>query len=120
MIALLDYGGGNIRSVQNALQRLGVSATLTHDPALVRQADKVIFPGVGAAGPAMLQLRETGLDVLLPQLLQPVLGICLGMQLMCTIPKRAMWLAWASLTRLCCVSRRRARCPTWAGTTAVT
>lgn len=84
MIALLDYGAGNIRSVQNALQRLGVSATLTHDPAVVRQADKVIFPGVGAAGPAMLQLRETGLDVLLPQLQQPVLGICLGMQLMCT------------------------------------
>jgi imidazole glycerol-phosphate synthase subunit HisH len=83
MIALLDYGAGNIRSVQNALQRLGVVATLTHDADTVRQADKVIFPGVGSAGPAMAQLRATGLDALLPQLTQPVLGICLGMQLMC-------------------------------------
>lgn len=83
MIALLDYGAGNIRSVQNALQRLGVSAVLTHDPATVLAAEKVIFPGVGAAGPAMAQLRAAGLDTLIPQLQQPVLGICLGMQLMC-------------------------------------
>lgn len=84
MIVLLDYGAGNIRSVQNTLQRLGVTATLTQDADLVRQADKVIFPGVGAAGPAMAALQTTGLHTLLPTLKQPVLGICLGMQLMCS------------------------------------
>ena len=83
MIALIDYGAGNIRSVQNALTRLGTSATLTRDHALIMGADKVIFPGVGAAGHAMQQLQETGLDKVIPLLRQPVLGICLGMQLMC-------------------------------------
>lgn len=83
MIAIIDYGAGNIRSVQNALARLNVASTLTNDPRLLREADKVIFPGVGQASFAMNQLREQGLDVFIPTLTQPVLGICLGMQLLC-------------------------------------
>jgi len=83
MIALIDYGAGNIRSVQNALTRLGIESKLTHDPDELRAADKVIFPGVGEASFAMNQLREQQLDSLIPTLTQPVLGICLGMQLLC-------------------------------------
>lgn len=83
MIAIVKYNAGNTRSVQNALRRLGVSSQVTSDPAALRRADKVIFPGVGEAGSAMHFLRERGLDGLLPELRQPVLGICLGLQLMC-------------------------------------
>lgn len=83
MIALIDYGAGNIRSVSNALYRLGAAPVLTSDLDQIRQAEKVIFPGVGEAGSAMRALRATGLDVLIPQLQQPVLGICLGLQLLC-------------------------------------
>lgn len=82
-IALIDYGAGNLRSVYNALNRLGVKAVVTADPDLISQADKVIFPGVGHAGTAMESLKKSGLDQLIPQLTQPVLGICLGMQLLC-------------------------------------
>lgn len=82
-IAIIDYGAGNIKSVQFALQRLGYEATLTHDEAQIREADKVIFPGVGEASSAMKKLKEVGLDSVIPTLTQPVLGICLGMQLMC-------------------------------------
>lgn len=84
MIALIDYGAGNIRSVQNALKRLGVESILTNRPDEIRSAEKVIFPGVGEASFAMNQLREKALDQLIPSLTQPVLGICLGMQLLCT------------------------------------
>lgn len=80
---VIDYGAGNIRSVLFALQRLGVQAQLSADPELIRTADGVIFPGVGEASSAMKVLREKKLDVLIPQLRQPVLGICLGMQLLC-------------------------------------
>ena len=83
MIAIIDYGAGNIRSVQNALARLGTQSKLTKDPRELREADKVIFPGVGEASFAMNQLREQELDGLIPTLEQPVLGICLGMQLLC-------------------------------------
>lgn len=83
MIALIDYGAGNIRSVQNALSRLGVESLLTNRPEELRTADKIIFPGVGEASFAMNQLREQGLDNIIPTLTQPVLGICLGMQLLC-------------------------------------
>lgn len=83
MIALIDYGAGNIRSVQNALSRLGVESLLTNRLEELRSADKIIFPGVGEASFAMNQLREKGLDVIIPTLTQPVLGICLGMQLLC-------------------------------------
>lgn len=82
-IAIIDYGAGNIKSLQFALQRLGYKGTLTADPTTIKQADKVLFPGVGEASSAMHKLKESGIDTLLPQLTQPVLGICLGMQLMC-------------------------------------
>jgi len=83
MIAIIDYGAGNIRSVQNALTRVGVYSKLTNDPDELRSAEKVIFPGVGEASFAMEQLRKQELDFLIPSLKQPVLGICLGMQLLC-------------------------------------
>ncbi len=82
-IAIIDYGAGNIKSIQFAIQRLGLEATLSHDPEFIESADKVIFPGVGEAGNAMRKLKTTGLDILIPSLKQPVLGICLGMQLLC-------------------------------------
>lgn len=84
MIAIIDYKAGNIGSLQNALQQLQVESIVTADETIIRQADKVIFPGVGAASWAMIQLRSSGLDRLIPTLSQPVLGICLGMQLMCS------------------------------------
>lgn len=82
-IALIDYGAGNVQSVKYALNRLGIEPILTKDPETIRKADKVIFPGVGAAKAAMDQLKASGLDKLIPSLTQPVLGICVGMQLMC-------------------------------------
>jgi len=82
-ICIVAYNAGNIQSVQFALQRLSVSATVTADEALLRQADKVIFPGVGNAGAAMKSLQDTGLDKIIPSLQQPLLGICVGMQLLC-------------------------------------
>lgn len=81
-VALVDSGGANIGSVRYALGRLGVEASLTDDAAAIRQADHVILPGVGAAGAAMRVLRENGLDAVIPTLAQPVLGVCLGMQLL--------------------------------------
>jgi glutamine amidotransferase len=83
MIAVVKYNAGNIRSVINALHRLGADATVTDDPTLLREAEKVIFPGVGEASSAMRYLRERGLDEVLKNLNQPFLGICLGLQLMC-------------------------------------
>jgi glutamine amidotransferase len=83
-VVLVDAGGTNIGSVRYALQRLGVDAALTSDAAAIRAADKVILPGVGAAGPGMARLRELGLVEVLRGLTQPVLGVCLGMQLLCT------------------------------------
>lgn len=82
-IAIIDYGAGNIQSIQFALERLGFEGILTNDIDFIRSADKVIFPGVGEASSAMKKLTESGLDKLIPTLKQPVLGICLGMQLMC-------------------------------------
>lgn len=82
-IVIIDYGAGNIQSIKFAIKRLGYDAVLSHDVEEIRSADKVIFPGVGEASSAMSKLRESGLDTLVPELKQPVLGICLGMQLMC-------------------------------------
>lgn len=82
-LKIVDYGAGNIKSIQFAFQRLGVEAVLTNKSKEILAADKVIFPGVGEASSAMSKLRESGLDKVIPQLKQPVLGICLGMQLMC-------------------------------------
>ena len=83
MIAIIDYEAGNICSVRNALERLGASYELTADPERIRQAGKVILPGVGNAAQAMASLRAGGLDQVVRSLRQPVLGICVGMQLMC-------------------------------------
>lgn len=82
-IAIIDYGAGNIQSIQFALERLGFEGILTNDVTFIQSADKVIFPGVGEASSAMKKLKESGLDQLIPTLKQPVIGICLGMQLMC-------------------------------------
>lgn len=83
-IAIIDYGAGNIQSVRFALERLGYHPELTADEDKIKKADRVIFPGVGEAASAMEKLREKGLDKVIPKLKQPVLGICLGMQLLCT------------------------------------
>ncbi|RYY89950.1 MAG: imidazole glycerol phosphate synthase subunit HisH [Chitinophagaceae bacterium] len=82
-LAIIKYNAGNIQSVLYALERLGVAATVTDDAETLRAADKVIFPGVGEASTAMASLRESGLDNVLRALKQPVLGICVGMQLLC-------------------------------------
>ena len=82
-IAIIDYGAGNVQSVLFALERLGFEGIVTNDWNTIKKADKVIFPGVGEASSAMKMLMNSGLDVLIPTLKQPVLGICLGMQLMC-------------------------------------
>lgn len=83
-LVIIKYNAGNIQSVLYALERIGMEAIVTDDHALIQSADKVIFPGVGEASSAMEYLNERGLDTLIKQLQQPVLGICLGMQLMCT------------------------------------
>ena len=82
-IVIIKYNAGNIGSVANALKRLDVNYKISADPDVIGKADKVIFPGVGEASSTMKNLRERGLDVLIPRLRQPVLVICLGMQLMC-------------------------------------
>lgn len=82
-IAIVKYNAGNVRSVTYALQRLGIEPCISDDAETLRSADKVIFPGVGEASTAMAYLRQRGLDQILPTLKQPVLGVCLGLQLMC-------------------------------------
>lgn len=83
-VVIIKYNAGNICSVDYALKRLGIDAEISADPAVIRSADKVIFPGVGEAETTMEHLKATGLDKLIKELKQPVLGICLGMQLMCS------------------------------------
>lgn len=83
-LVIIKYNAGNIQSVLYALERIGVSAIVTDDPVAIRSADKVIFPGVGEASTAMDYLSARGLDQVIKSLTQPVLGICLGMQLMCS------------------------------------
>lgn len=82
-LVIINYGAGNIQSIKFAFERLGVQAILSDDANEIKEADKVIFPGVGEASSAMAKLKATGLDKVIPTLKQPVLGICLGMQLMC-------------------------------------
>ena len=83
MIAIIDYDMGNLRSLENALDRLGATYCVTADPDTIRKADKVILPGVGHAGLAMDNLVERGLPAVIRSLRQPVLGICVGMQVLC-------------------------------------
>lgn len=83
MIAIIKYNGGNVQSVQNSLSRLNKESVITDDFELIEKAEKVIFPGVGEASSTMKLLKGKGLDTFIPTLKQPVLGICLGMQLMC-------------------------------------
>ena len=83
-LVILNYGVGNIKSIQFAFDRLGVTAVLSSDAEEIKAADKIIFPGVGEASSAMKKLREVGLEDVITKLNQPVLGICLGMQLMCS------------------------------------
>ena len=82
-IVIINYGAGNIQSIMFAIERLEFKAVLSNNPDEIKAADKVIFPGVGEASSAMKMLLESGLETLIPTLKQPVLGICLGMQLMC-------------------------------------
>ncbi|MBE9489431.1 MAG: imidazole glycerol phosphate synthase subunit HisH, partial [Bacteroidetes bacterium] len=82
-VVIINYGAGNIKSIQFAFKRLGIDAFLSNNPGEILNADKVIFPGVGEACSAMSKLKETKLNKLIPNLKQPVLGICLGMQLLC-------------------------------------
>lgn len=82
-VVIIDYGAGNIQSIKFALERLGYEGVLSSDAEEIKAADKVIFPGVGEASSAMAKLKSTELDKIIPELKQPVLGICLGMQLMC-------------------------------------
>ncbi|MDR1225700.1 MAG: imidazole glycerol phosphate synthase subunit HisH [Prevotellaceae bacterium] len=82
-VAIVKYNAGNIFSVEYALKRIGCSAVVTDDHELLRAADKVIFPGVGEASTSMRYLRRHGLDTLIGSLKQPVLGVCIGLQLMC-------------------------------------
>ncbi len=83
MIAIVKYNAGNITSVKNAVERLGYSCIVTDDETILKLAEKVIFPGVGEASSAMKYLKEKGLDEVIKKLTQPVLGICLGQQLLC-------------------------------------
>ena len=82
-VAVVKYNAGNVYSVLNALKRIGIDPILTDDAKLIRQADRVIFPGQGEASNAMAYLRQHGLDEVIRSLHQPVLGICIGQQLLC-------------------------------------
>ena len=82
-VIIIDYDAGNVRSLQFALNKLGVNSILSNDPEKISSADKVIFPGQGQASSAMIKLKKKGLDKVIPNLKQPLLGICLGMQLLC-------------------------------------
>lgn len=83
-IVIIKYNAGNIFSVESAFKRLGIDAVVSADLEIIKKADKVIFPGVGEASSTMHHLHRLGLDTLIPSLEQPILGICLGMQLMCS------------------------------------
>jgi glutamine amidotransferase len=84
-LVIIDYGAGNVFSVKSAFERLGITVSISSNKEEITTADRVVFPGVGHASAAMEKLKSTGLDKLIPRLTQPVLGVCLGMQLMCEL-----------------------------------
>ena len=84
-LVIIDYGAGNVFSVKSAFERLGIEVSISSNKEEITTADRVVFPGVGHASAAMEKLRTTGLDKLIPHLTKPVLGVCLGMQLMCDL-----------------------------------
>jgi len=90
MIAIIDYNAGNVKSVKNALSKLGCESIITDDSSIISSAEKIILPGVGEASTAMRHLRDKGLDITIKGLKQPVLGICLGLQLMCRFSDEGM------------------------------
>jgi glutamine amidotransferase len=90
MVTIINYNAGNTKSVLFALERLGVNAVITNDVNQIQKADKVILPGVGHAAYAMAELKKTGLHNIIPNLQQPVLGICLGLQLMCSFSEEGV------------------------------
>ena len=120
MIAIIDYDMGNLRSLENALDRLGATYCVTADPDTIRKADKVILPGVGHAGLAMDNLVERGLPAVIRSLRQPVLGICVGMQVLAGTAKKPLespaW-AFSTPTSAAFPPLRAARFRTWDGTT---
>ena len=113
---IVDYDAGNVKSLQFALERLGVVAQITHDSELISSADKVIFPGQGEAASAMEKLRSKGLDTLIPQLKQPVLGICLGMQLLCKQTEEGNTQVWGFCLKRLCAFPIRSKFLKWVGT----
>ena len=86
-VAIINYGAGNVRSLQFAFERLSITSVISANPEEIRTADRVVFPGQGEAKSAMAKLKESHIDRLIPALKQPVLGICLGMQLLCSHTK---------------------------------
>ena len=96
-LLIIDYGAGNIKSIQFAFKRLGINAILSNNIDEIKAADKIIFPGVGEASSAMKMLKESGLNEVIPKLKQPVLGICLGMQLMCRFSEEGNKKDWVFL-----------------------
>lgn len=88
-VVIIDYGAGNVQSVRFALENLGVKAQLSKNHKIIGSAERVIFPGVGEAGSAMVNIKKHGLEKIIPELKQPVLGICLGMQLMCSFSEES-------------------------------
>jgi glutamine amidotransferase len=118
-LKIVKYNAGNIQSVLFALERIGVQAEVTDDIEQLQSADKVIFPGVGEASTAMEYLTARNLDKVIRNLKQPVLGVCLGMQLMCAYTKKMIQNAWEFLKKKCCVltgQARNSKYLRWAGT----
>jgi imidazole glycerol phosphate synthase glutamine amidotransferase subunit len=120
-VVILDTGCANLNSVKSAISRHGYEPLVSRDPDVVLRADKLFLPGVGTAQAAMDQLRERDLIELIKACTQPVLGICLGMQLLGVSAKRTVaWIYWASSTRTCRKWKMSVcRCRTWAGTVSI-
>ena len=114
-VVIIDYGAGNIKSIQFAFKRLGIEAILSNDPECILNADKVIFPGVGEASTAMRSLKNSGLDKLIPKLKQPVLGICLGMQLYVLFRRRLLPVVGYFSTLIVNAFRTKLKYHKWAG-----